>query len=102
MRSVKGQLVEKYHFLAEAPDADPAGNPAQIRFARKTKEQYVLSEVEGKPTGWKAFYDDGKWVEQIPEKKPKKKKAAAKKKKSAKKKKASAKKSAKKKAARKT
>ena len=31
-----------------------------IRFSRKTKEQYVQSEVDGKPTGWRAFYDGGK------------------------------------------
>lgn len=33
-----------------------------IRYSRKTKEQYVQSEVEGKATGWKAFYEKGKWV----------------------------------------
>ena len=32
-----------------------------------------MSEVEGKATGWKATYDNGKWIE---EDKPKKKKAA--------------------------
>ena len=34
-----------------------------IRFSRKGKEQYVMSEVDGKATGWSAFYRDGKWVE---------------------------------------
>ena len=48
--------------LASAPVADPAGNKAQIRFSRKTKEQYVLTEVARKATGWKAFYRDGAWV----------------------------------------
>ena len=38
--------------------------PAVIRFSRKEKEQYVQSEVDGKATGWKAFWRDGKWVEQ--------------------------------------
>jgi hypothetical protein len=32
------------------------GNPAQIRYSRKTKEQYVMTEVDGKATGWKAFF----------------------------------------------
>jgi len=35
---------------------------AVVRYSRKTAEQYVLSESEGKPTGWKAFYRAGRWV----------------------------------------
>ncbi|WP_371366166.1 type I DNA topoisomerase [Pseudomonas sp. QL9] len=57
----KDELDPKYHFLLAAPQKDPDGRPAVIRFSRKTKEQYVQSEVEGKPTGWRAFYDGGKW-----------------------------------------
>ncbi len=57
----KDELDEKYHFLLDAPKKDPEGRPAVIRFSRKTKEQYVQSEVDGKPTGWRAFYDGGKW-----------------------------------------
>ena len=44
-----------------APVADPDGNKAIIRFSRKTKEQYVQTEVNGKATGWKAFFANGKW-----------------------------------------
>ncbi|ART61849.1 type I DNA topoisomerase [Kushneria marisflavi] len=54
-------LPEKYHFLLKAPDHDPDGHPAQIRFSRKTKSQYVLSEEDGKATGWKALWDGGRW-----------------------------------------
>ena len=57
----KDEIDPKYHFLLQAPQQDPDGRPAVIRFSRKTKEQYVQSEVDGKPTGWKAFYDGGKW-----------------------------------------
>ncbi|MFZ5956124.1 type I DNA topoisomerase [Pseudomonas knackmussii] len=57
----KDELDPKYHFLLAAPQKDPDGRPAVIRFSRKTKEQYVQSEVEGKPTGWRAFFDGGKW-----------------------------------------
>ena len=81
------ELDPKFKYLLDAPEHDPDGNPAVIRFARKTKEQYVQTEIEGKATGWKAFYNDGKWVEQIPAPKPKakaKKKAPAKKKAAAK------------------
>ncbi|MDH4609371.1 type I DNA topoisomerase [Pseudomonas sp. BN102] len=57
----KDELDAKYHYLLAAPAKDPEGRPAVIRFSRKTKEQYVQTEVEGKPTGWRAFFDGGKW-----------------------------------------
>lgn len=57
----KKQIDPKYHFLLSAPVKDPEGNLAIIRFSRKTKEQYVQTEVNGKATGWKAFYQSGKW-----------------------------------------
>ncbi len=57
----KSEIDPKYTFLFEAPVEDPDGLKTVIRFSRKTKEQYVQSEVEGKPTGWKAFYDNGAW-----------------------------------------
>jgi DNA topoisomerase-1 len=58
----KDKIDPKYHFLLSAPVSDPQGNRAIIRFSRKTKEQYVQTEVDGKATGWKAFYQNGKWV----------------------------------------
>ena len=51
----------KYHFLLEAPVEDDEGRSTVIRYSRKSKEQYVQTEVNGKPTGWKAFYADGRW-----------------------------------------
>lgn len=59
----KDRLSEKMRYLAQAPVTDPEGNPTIVRFSRKTKQQYVSSEKEGKATGWSAFYIDGKWVE---------------------------------------
>ena len=106
---VKDQLDPKYRFLADAPTKDHEGRPTIVRFARKTKEQYVTSEVDRKTTGWRAEYRDGKWVEEIPAAKPAKRKAAkakakakgkgAARKKAAARKPAARKKSAKKKAA---
>ncbi|MEH6589718.1 MAG: type I DNA topoisomerase [Halioglobus sp.] len=81
------EIDPKYSFLFSAPAEDKDGNSAQIRYSRKTKEQYVMTEVDGKPTGWKAFFDGGKWVEDIPKPKAKPKakaKAKAKTKKKAK------------------
>ena len=57
----QSEIDPKYSFLFSAPVADPEGNRAQVRFSRKTKEQYVMTELEGKATGWRAFYDGGKW-----------------------------------------
>ncbi|MEM9623632.1 MAG: DNA topoisomerase, partial [Pseudomonadota bacterium] len=70
------ELDPKFAYLLDAPEVDGNGLQAVIRYSRKTKEQYVQTEVDGKATGWKAFYQDGKWVEQQP---PPKKKTATKK-----------------------
>ncbi|WP_020210395.1 type I DNA topoisomerase [Gilvimarinus chinensis] len=58
----KKEIDPKYTFLFSAPTEDPDGVPTVVRFSRKTKEQYVQSEVDGKATGWKAFYTGGKWM----------------------------------------
>jgi DNA topoisomerase-1 len=76
----KKEIDPKYEFLFSAPVEDSDGIPTVIRYSRKTKEQYVQSEVEGKATGWKAFYQGGAWVvADKPAKKAAPKKAAAKK-----------------------
>jgi DNA topoisomerase-1 len=72
---VRDQLDPKYRHLAEAPRTDPDGNKAIVRFLRKTKEQYVMTQVNEKATGWRAFYVDGNWVERKPAARPKKKAA---------------------------
>ena len=59
--SHRDAIDPKYHFLLDAPTADPDGNPTVIRYSRKSKEQYVQSEIEGKPSGWRAFHDGKKW-----------------------------------------
>ena len=53
--------------MVSAPVKDPSGIKAQIRYSRKSKEQYVMTEIEKKPTGWKAFYRNGKWVTEVKE-----------------------------------
>ena len=63
LQRFKDRLPEKLRYLAEAPAADPEGNKTLVRFSRKTKQQYVASEKEGKATGWSAFYIDGQWQE---------------------------------------
>ena len=55
-------LPSKYQYLLSAPLKDFHGNDAIIRFSRKTNQQYVMSEKNGKPTSWKAIYKDKKWT----------------------------------------
>jgi DNA topoisomerase I len=59
----RDRISTKFYYLADAPKQDPDGNKALVRFSRKTKQQYVMSEnAEGKATGWSAWYDKGKWL----------------------------------------
>lgn len=59
----KDRLPKKFRYLADAPLIDNSGNKTLVRFNHKTKQQYVTSEREGKPTSWFASYLDGRWVE---------------------------------------
>jgi DNA topoisomerase-1 len=81
----QAELDPKYHFLLDAPRADKKGNSAIIRYSRKTKSQYVMSEIDGKASGWSAVFEDSKWVETQPKKKASAKKKVTVKKVSAKK-----------------
>ncbi|NOY62837.1 MAG: type I DNA topoisomerase [Gammaproteobacteria bacterium] len=58
------ELDPKHRYLCDAPLQDNEGNPAVIRFSRKNKEQYVMSEKEGKASGWTAHFRDGAWIEE--------------------------------------
>jgi DNA topoisomerase I len=62
----RAEMDPKLRYLLDAPEADPEGNPTVIRYSRKTRQQYVVSEVGGKPTGWQAFFKDGKWLASQP------------------------------------
>jgi DNA topoisomerase-1 len=63
LRSVKDQIDPKYQYLTQAPEFDPEGNPVLVKFSRKTAQQYVASEKDGKPTKWSMVFQDGKWIE---------------------------------------
>ena len=58
----RAEIDSKYHYLLDGPQYDEDKNPAQIRYSRKTKEQYLLTEKDGKATGWKAYFSDKGWV----------------------------------------
>jgi DNA topoisomerase-1 len=63
------EIDPKYAFLMDAPTEDDQGNKTVVRFSRKQGVQYVQSETDKKATGWKAFYENGKWVVTKAEKK---------------------------------
>ncbi|MCZ6887912.1 MAG: type I DNA topoisomerase, partial [Gammaproteobacteria bacterium] len=60
------ELDPKFSYLLRAPEFDPEGLPTQVKYSRKTREQYVATEKEGKATGWRAYYRDGRWQEERP------------------------------------
>jgi len=81
LQRFRDRISSKFYYLADAPAEDPQGNLSVVRYSRKTKEQYVMTEVEGKATGWVAKFVEGKWVEEQTKKaakKPAKKKPAKK------------------------
>ncbi|WP_293266510.1 type I DNA topoisomerase [Neptunomonas sp.] len=69
----ESEIDPKYTFLFSAPKRDNEGNETIVRYSRKTKEQYVMTEVNGKATGWRAFYQGSAWVVEEPKAKAKKK-----------------------------
>jgi DNA topoisomerase-1 len=75
----KDEIDPKYSFLFSAPTVDDKGLRTQVRYSRKTREQYLMTEIDGKATGWRAGYSTGKWNEEAtPRKKPARKAAAGK------------------------
>lgn len=60
----RDRIPAKFYYLADGPQVDNEGNKTQVRFSRKTKEQYLSSvTAEGKPTNWSAFFNQttGTW-----------------------------------------
>ena len=66
-------LWDKYRYLADAPVEDDQGNKTVVKFSRKTKEQYVVGDKDGKPSGFVAKFIDGQWSIESKAKVPKKK-----------------------------
>lgn len=62
----KDRLPPKLLYLTQAPQTDPEGNPAIVRFSRKNKVQYITSEKNNKATQWKLYYQDHQWLPESP------------------------------------
>ena len=60
---VRAHLPEKFYHIADAPGKDPDGNPTDVRFSTKTGQSFLASQVDGKPSKWRAFYqaESGSW-----------------------------------------
>jgi DNA topoisomerase-1 len=67
----QAEIDPKYSFLFSAPTHDNEGRQTIVRYSRKTKEQYVMTEAEAKATGWRAYYQNGTWVIEEPKTKKK-------------------------------
>lgn len=62
LKTVQGELDPKFHYLLTAPETDPDGNPTIVRYSRKSAEQYIGSEKDGKATKFVLMHQDGKWA----------------------------------------
>lgn len=65
LRRFRDRISPKFYYLADGPVVDNDGNKTQVRFSRKTKEQYLASITdEGKQTKWAAYYnkDTNSWT----------------------------------------
>lgn len=66
LKRFRDRISPKFYYLADGPATDNEGNKTQVRFSRKTKEQYLVSVTdEGKQTKWAAYYkpETNSWTE---------------------------------------
>jgi DNA topoisomerase-1 len=61
MANHRAELDPKFLYLADAPQQDDQKNLTQVRFSRKSREHYLISEKDGASTGWSAHWVEGKW-----------------------------------------
>ncbi len=62
LKTVADQLDPKFAYLLTAPELDTDGNPTIVRWSRKSAEQYIGSEKDGKATKFALVWRDGKWA----------------------------------------
>ncbi|MFC6275898.1 type I DNA topoisomerase [Psittacicella hinzii] len=64
LATYKDRLPEELHYLAQGPTEDNLGNKTVVRYAVKTKSQYIgsVDQESNKLTKFRADYEDGKWV----------------------------------------
>jgi DNA topoisomerase I len=57
----RDELEPRFHYLADAPVADPDGNKTLIKFNRKERFHYLASSVEGKAKSWHGVLQQNQW-----------------------------------------
>lgn len=57
----KAQLDKKFHFLMTAPQEDDEGRSFQVRYSRKTQENYVGTFNDNNRPVQQAYYEGKKW-----------------------------------------
>lgn len=62
LKTVADQLDPKFAYLLTAPELDTDGNLTIVRWSRKSAEQYIGSEKDGKATKFALVWRDGKWA----------------------------------------
>ncbi|WP_066800303.1 type I DNA topoisomerase [Moraxella oblonga] len=64
LKTVQGELDPKFHYLLTAPETDTDGNPTIVRWSRKSSEQYIGSEKDGKATKFALVWRNGGWIKE--------------------------------------
>lgn len=68
LKRFRDRISPKFYYLADGPEKDPDGNPFEVRFSRKLKQQYLLAlNKEGK-TASTAYFDEEAGVWQLTDK----------------------------------
>lgn len=58
LKRFRDRISPKFYYLADGPEVDDEGNSVQVRFSRKSKEQYLAAvDSKGQMTGWVATYN---------------------------------------------
>ncbi|MYD42820.1 MAG: type I DNA topoisomerase [Gammaproteobacteria bacterium] len=63
------EIEPKFQFLLAGPLEDGEGNDVVVKFSRASQSHFLATERDKKETGWRAYYNDGKW--EVVERKPK-------------------------------
>ncbi|MFC0179104.1 type I DNA topoisomerase [Thorsellia kenyensis] len=63
LKRFEDRLPEKFKYFTSAPLRDKDGNRTYVRYSRKNKQQYISSEVNGKPSALALYYVDGQWID---------------------------------------
>ncbi|MBO8415664.1 MAG: type I DNA topoisomerase, partial [Proteobacteria bacterium] len=67
LKRFRDRISPKFYYLADGPETDPEGNPFEVRYSRKLKQQYLLAANEQGKTTCTAYFDAEAGVWQLSE-----------------------------------